>query len=198
MPAVIDDTYAEAFRSIYAEFLITARDKRWVEHAVAAATGNASSTIMCDCEAGLDRYVGPEGRRIIHDAGWSPGCDCTTACSPISEGSCPGTGTVSTRPDLPERADLSDDGVLQSHRLTRILSHGPQGRLFRGWISEANRAIRSQDVVDSTLGGEFILDRRLGYADGLMGGNLWYMGETEDAAWLRRRRVWRPCTIVRV
>ena len=61
MPAVIDDTYAEAFRSIYAEFLITACDRRWVEHAVHAATGNASSTIMCDCEAGLDRYVGPEG-----------------------------------------------------------------------------------------------------------------------------------------
>lgn len=33
-----------------------------------------------------------------------------------------------------------------------------------------------------TLGGEFILDRRLGYADGLMGGNLWFLGETEDAA----------------
>ncbi len=33
-----------------------------------------------------------------------------------------------------------------------------------------------------TLGGEFILDRRLGYADGLMGGNIWYMGEDEDAA----------------
>ena len=27
---------------------------------VTAATGNASSTIMCDCEAGLDRYVGPD------------------------------------------------------------------------------------------------------------------------------------------
>ena len=59
MPAIIDDTYAEAFRSIYAEFLITARDRRWVQHAVDAATGNASSTILCDCEAGLDRYVGP-------------------------------------------------------------------------------------------------------------------------------------------
>jgi formylmethanofuran--tetrahydromethanopterin N-formyltransferase len=33
-----------------------------------------------------------------------------------------------------------------------------------------------------TLGGEFILDRRLGYADGLMGGNIWYLGESEDAA----------------
>jgi len=33
-----------------------------------------------------------------------------------------------------------------------------------------------------TLGGEFILDRRLGYADGLMGGNLWYLGESVEAA----------------
>ena len=61
MPAVIDDTYAEAFRSIYVEFLITARDRRWVEHAVAAATGNASSTIMCDCEAGRRSIRRPGG-----------------------------------------------------------------------------------------------------------------------------------------
>jgi formylmethanofuran--tetrahydromethanopterin N-formyltransferase len=33
-----------------------------------------------------------------------------------------------------------------------------------------------------TLGGEFVLDRRLGYADGLMGGNLWFFGESEEAA----------------
>ena len=61
MRAVIDDTYAEAFRSIFVEFLITARDRQWVEHAVNAATGNGSSTILCDCEAGLDRFVGPWG-----------------------------------------------------------------------------------------------------------------------------------------
>src|SRR5204862_1598869 len=57
--AIVDDTYAEAFRSIYAEVLITARDRKWLDHAVASCTGNASSTILCDCEAGLDRYVGP-------------------------------------------------------------------------------------------------------------------------------------------
>src|SRR6266436_6290508 len=57
--AVIDDTYAEAFRSIYAEVLITARDRKWLDTAVSAATGNASSSILCDCEAGLDRYLGP-------------------------------------------------------------------------------------------------------------------------------------------
>ena len=32
--AIVDDTYAEAFRSIYAEFLITARDRKWLAHAV--------------------------------------------------------------------------------------------------------------------------------------------------------------------
>src|SRR3954452_1594026 len=57
--ADIDDTYAEAFRSIYAEVLITARDRSWLDHAVNAVTGNASSSILCDCEAGLDRYVPP-------------------------------------------------------------------------------------------------------------------------------------------
>ena len=66
MPATIDDTYAEAFRSIYASVLITARDRYWLGHAVSACTGNASSTILCDCEAGLDRYAPesetPDGR----------------------------------------------------------------------------------------------------------------------------------------
>jgi formylmethanofuran--tetrahydromethanopterin N-formyltransferase len=33
-----------------------------------------------------------------------------------------------------------------------------------------------------TLGGEFILDRRLGYATGVMGGNLWFLGEDADSA----------------
>ena len=35
MPATIDDTYAEAFRSIYAAVLITARDRYWLDRAVA-------------------------------------------------------------------------------------------------------------------------------------------------------------------
>ena len=33
-----------------------------------------------------------------------------------------------------------------------------------------------------TLGGEFLLDEQFGYADGLMGGNLWFFGEDENSA----------------
>jgi formylmethanofuran--tetrahydromethanopterin N-formyltransferase len=32
------------------------------------------------------------------------------------------------------------------------------------------------------LAGEFVIDRRFGYRDGLMGGNLWFMGADENAA----------------
>ncbi|MEI7688330.1 MAG: formylmethanofuran--tetrahydromethanopterin N-formyltransferase, partial [Planctomycetota bacterium] len=32
------------------------------------------------------------------------------------------------------------------------------------------------------LSGEFVIDRRFGYRDGLMGGNLWFFGATADAA----------------
>src|SRR5580704_14506152 len=71
--AIIDDTFAEACRSIYAEILITARDRTWRENAVQAATGNASSTILCDCEAGLDRYVGPGGDTSLATPDGRPG-----------------------------------------------------------------------------------------------------------------------------
>src|SRR6476660_4690532 len=73
MPAIIEDTYAEAFRSIYVEFLLTARDRTWVQHAVNAVTGNASSTIMCDCEAGMDRFVGPGGDESFATPDGRPG-----------------------------------------------------------------------------------------------------------------------------
>ena len=73
MSAIIDDTYAEAFKSIYVEILITAVNQKWVKHAVDAATGNASSSILCDCEAGFDRFVGPGGDESVETPDGRPG-----------------------------------------------------------------------------------------------------------------------------
>ena len=73
MVAKIDDTYAEAFKSLYAEFLITARDRKWLDHAINAVTGNASSSILCDCEAGMDRYVGLGGDQSFKTPDDRPG-----------------------------------------------------------------------------------------------------------------------------
>jgi formylmethanofuran--tetrahydromethanopterin N-formyltransferase len=182
MPAVIDDTYAEAFRSVYVEFLITARDRRWVEHGVAAATGNASSTIMCDCEAGVDRYVGPEGDESFATPDGRPGAIVQLHVPRFRKDRLPALErsalvricqNVLTCPTTACFNLIDSTEYFQMGRKVAYFGDGFQKRIERfgrkmWWVP--------------TLGGEFILDRRLGYADGLMGGNLWYMGETEDAA----------------
>ncbi len=182
MPAVIDDTYAEAFRSIYVEFLITARNRTWLDHAASAATGNGSSTILCDCEAGLDRYVGPGGDESFATPDGRPGAIIQlhmprfrkdrvealerAALVRISQNilTCPTAACFNL---------LDTEAYFKMGRKIAFFGDGFQQRIERHgrkmwWIP--------------TLGGEFILDRRLGYADGLMGGNLWYFGETEEAA----------------
>lgn len=53
----IVDTYAEAFSSYAARVLITARDAHWAKQAALSATGFATSTIHCPCEAGIDIEV---------------------------------------------------------------------------------------------------------------------------------------------
>ncbi|MCS6865622.1 MAG: formylmethanofuran--tetrahydromethanopterin N-formyltransferase [Gemmataceae bacterium] len=191
MPAIIDDTYAEAFRSIYASVLITARNRFWLQHAVTACTGNASSTILCDCEAGWDRDVPetetPDGRpgaivqfhvprflkdrearleravlvRISQNVLTCP----TTAVFNVLDAS--GSWYASQQPPRPGGRWFP---------LGRKLAYFGDGFQYT-----AERYGRRCYVVP-ILSGEFVCERRIGFADGLMGGNLWFLGRTADAA----------------
>lgn len=178
MPATIDDTYAEAFRSIYAAVLVTARDRYWLDKAVSAATGNASSTILCDCEAGLDRYLDasetPDGRpgavlqfhvpRFHKDRETRlERAVLVRVCQNVL--TCPTTACFNA---LPERETWFPLG--------RKLAYFGDGHQFT-----AERHGRRCWVVP-ILSGEFVCERRCGWADGLMGGNLWFFGATPDAA----------------
>jgi formylmethanofuran--tetrahydromethanopterin N-formyltransferase len=182
MPAVIDDTYAEAFRSIYVEFLITARDPEWVAHAVNAATGNASSTILCDCEAGVDRLVGPGGDESFATPDGRPGAIVQFHVPRFRK----------DRVEALEHAALLriSQNVLTCptaacFNLIDSEDRFPIGKKIAyfgdGFQKRVERFGRSMWWIP-TLGGEFVLDEQFGYRDGLMGGNLWFFGETEDAA----------------
>ncbi|MBX3412919.1 MAG: formylmethanofuran--tetrahydromethanopterin N-formyltransferase [Pirellulales bacterium] len=186
--AIVDDTYAEAFRSLYAEFLITARDRTWLDHSIAAVTGHASSTIMCDCEAGLDRYVGPGGDGSLETPDGRPGAVVqlhvprfrkdrvealersllTRICQNVL--TCPTTACFNL---------LDSDPY---YKLGRKLAFFGDGYQFRD-VRFGRRV-----WVVPILSGEFTIDRRFGFADGLMGGNLWYLGRDVDAALLAAER----------
>jgi formylmethanofuran--tetrahydromethanopterin N-formyltransferase len=181
--AEIEDTYAEAFRSIYAEVLITARDRVWLDHAVNAVTGNASSSILCDCEAGLDRYLAPSE---TPDA--RPGAIVQFHVPRFHK-------------DRAQRLERALLVRLSQNVLTcpttacfNLLDEPTFFKLGRkiaffgdGWQFRDVRFGRKVWVVP-ILSGEFVLDRRFGYRDGLMGGNLWFMGTSADAALLAAER----------
>lgn len=180
--ADVEDTYAEAFRSIYAEVLITARDRRWLDHAVQAATGNASSTILCDCEAGLDRYVGPGGDESFATPDGRPGAIVQFHVPRFWK-------------DRAERLERSLLVRLSQNVLTcpttacfNLIDSDPYFRLGRkvslfgdGYQFRAERFGRRVWVVP-ILGGEFVMERRFGFRDGIMGGNLWFLGDSVDSA----------------
>lgn len=178
---LVEDTYAEAFRSLYASILVTARDEKWLNAACQAATGHASSTIMCDCEAGVAAKLDgkskgqetPDGRpgailqfhvprfrkdRVEHLE--------RVLLARISQNilTCPTTRCFNA---------LDTDPYFKLGRKIAFFGDGHQFRseMFgqKGWTIP-------------TLGGEFFLSRRFGFADGIMGGNLWFLAETEDAA----------------
>jgi formylmethanofuran--tetrahydromethanopterin N-formyltransferase len=186
--ATVDDTYAEAFRSIYAEILITARDRKWLDHAVANCTGNASSTILCDCEAGLDRYVGSGGDESFATPDGRPGA--------IVQFHVP-----RFRKDRVEAIERSLLVRISQNVLTcattscfNLLNTDPFLKLGRkvaffgdGWQFRDERFGRPVWVIP-ILGGEFCIDRRFGFQDGLMGGNLWFLGRDLDSALLAAER----------
>lgn len=178
---MVEDTYAEAFRSLYSRVLVTARDEKWLLAACQKATGHASSTILCDCEAGIEGIVDgvspgqqtPDGRigaylqfhvprfrkdRVEHLE--------KVLLARLSQNvlTCPTTRLFNA---------LETDPYFKLGRKIAYFGDGHQFRSEqygqRGWTIP-------------TLGGEFFLSRRFGYADGIMGGNLWFLGASEDAA----------------
>jgi formylmethanofuran--tetrahydromethanopterin N-formyltransferase len=178
---LVEDTYAEAFRSLYSRVLVTAKDRKWLLAACVAATGHASSTILCDCEAGIERIVDgkskgqetPDGRigaylqfhvprfrkdRVEHLE--------RVLLARLSQNvlTCPTTRCFNA---------LNTDPYFKLGRKIAFFGDGHQFRSEhfgeKGWTIP-------------TLGGEFFLSRRFGYADGIMGGNLWFLGCTEQAA----------------
>lgn len=174
---IVDDTYAEAFGSLYARILITAKNKLWLNNAVCSVTGYATSTISCDCEAGVEKILSesetPDGR----------------------------VGAI-IQFHIPkfkkEAARLLEEALI--HRLGNSILTCPTTRVFNecdlesklsvgyklgffgdGFQKEKKEYGRMMTAVPIMMG-DFQIEKELGIADGVMGGNLWLMGDSEDSA----------------
>jgi formylmethanofuran--tetrahydromethanopterin N-formyltransferase len=179
--ALVEDTYAEAFRSLYARVLVTARDRKWLLAACQKATGHASSTILCDCEAGIEQIL-----------------DGTTPGQETPDGRIGALLQFHVPRFRKDRVEHLERVLLA--RLSQNVLTCPTTRCFNALDTDPyfklgrkiaffgdGHQFRSEQFGEKgwtipTLGGEFFLSRRFGYADGILGGNLWFLAKTEDAA----------------
>lgn len=179
---LVDDTYAEGFRSIYGEILITARDQKWLRHCVAAVTGHASSTIMCDCEAGVSHWISEE--------------EASSGATPDGR---PGAVMQFHVPRFVKNREKHLEKVMLA-RISQNVLTCPTARCFNHLDTDPyfklgrkvalfgdrhqfrDERFGEKGWVIPTLGGEFFLSRRFGFRDGVMGGNLWFFGPDESIA----------------
>lgn len=177
MPAKVEDTHAEAFSGCYSEFLVTARNRKWLKAAVNSATGCATSSIGCGCEAGLDRILDkretPDKRIGAAIQFWVP-CFSSDPVRRLERelinriGQCILTAPTTAVWNLTYSENRLDVGY-------KI------GFFADGYQREEQRFNRRVIVVP-TMMGEFIIERQLGYSQGIMGGNLWFFAESESSA----------------
>ena len=179
---LVEDTYAEGFRSIYGEVLVTARDRKWLQHCVNAATGHASSTIMCDCEAGVSQWIDEEQAA----AGGTP----DGRVGAVLQFHVP--RFMKNRRKQLEKVMLAriSQNVLTCPT-TRCFNQldteeyfklGRKVALFGDRYQFRDVRFEQKGWIVPILGGEFFLSRRFGFRDGVMGGNLWFFGADEDTA----------------
>lgn len=196
MPVEVEDTYAEAFRSLCCQFLITARDRKWLDHAINAATGYGSSSIMCDCEAGVDRYVGPGADESFPTPDGRPGAICQLHVPRFRK----------DRVTALEKALLSrvSQNVLtcptaRCFAVAEPAEDQPYYKLGRKVAFFGDRFEKLEERfgrklwVIPTMGGDFCIDRRFPYQDGIMGGNLWFLATSEDASLLAAEKAVEAC-----
>lgn len=179
-PTLIKESFAEAFRMRFVRLIITAHDQYWLESAVRAATGCATSVIACDVEAGLERWLRPD-----QTADGRPGASILMfgfSSESLGESvvrrvgqcvlTCPTTAVFDGMPSADERVPLG--------KYLRFFGDGYQKSKIVG-----DKRFWRIPVMD----GEFLVEESTGIAKGIAGGNIIMQCVSPEVALNAARRV---------
>ena len=171
----VEDTYCEAFDGIYSRFIITAKHKWLLKKAAYGATA-LPSTVFGESEAGIEKWLSPEetpdGRIGAIAQVWVAKTKkfMDVLMREMSKRIRQGVLVVpTTRVFNATDSDTYFDAELNV------------GRCGDGYEWEEEMWGRKVIRVPIMFG-EFIIERYIGYAEGIAGGNVWYFCESEDAA----------------
>jgi formylmethanofuran--tetrahydromethanopterin N-formyltransferase len=177
---LVEDTYAEAFRGIYCRLIVTADDEETVRRAAEDATATPS-VVVGRVEGGVERWLSeeetPDGRRGALIQLWGG----------LERGKTLQEALRKFEVELSYR--IRQDILVKP--FTAVFNALPQaegeldmmervGHCGDGYEWEEERYGRRVIVVPIMVP-DFIIERRIGYALGVMGANFWIMCRTKEA-----------------
>lgn len=167
----IEDTFAEAFDSFYSRFLITAISKKWAKTAAMETTGFASSLIGCSAEAGIEKYMAPretpDGRPGYVIQVWAfKKKMAMELIHRIGQNilTCP-TTAVFNMLDSEEKLDT-----------------GAKMKYFGDGFEEERKLYSRDMIAVPIMMGEFLIEKELGMAKGVAGGNIIILANDQASA----------------
>jgi formylmethanofuran--tetrahydromethanopterin N-formyltransferase len=180
MKAEIEDTYAEAFDGLYSRVIVTADDEEVLKRAAENATATPS-IVIGRVEGGIERWLsgkeGPDGRKGALLQFWG-GID---ADKPLDD------SVKKFEVELSYR--IRQDILVKLFTALFDALPKPDGKIDMmervghcgdGFEWEEKLYGRNMIVVPIMVS-NFLIERQLGYAKGVMGANFWYMCKTKRA-----------------
>ncbi len=184
----IDDTYAEAFDGVYCRIAVTADDLKSVQEAASDATATPS-IVIGRIEGGIEKWLSeketPDKRNGAILQFWG-GLD----------------------PKRPFSDSLKKFEIELSYRIRQDILVKPFTAVFdamkrpKGKLDMMERVGHCGDghewtekrygrdlIVVPTMVPDFLIERAVGYAQGVMGANFWFMCRTKDALTEASRRI---------
>lgn len=176
----IEDTYAEAFEGIYCRIIVTAEDEETLRKAAEKATATPS-IVIGRIEGGVEKWLTPEetpDNRVGAVLQFWGGID---SCKSFQE-------------------SLKKFEVELSYRIRQDILVKPFTAIFdaslspEGWLDMMERVGHCGDgyewienrygremIIVPVMVPDFQIERRIGYARGVMGANFWIMCQTREA-----------------
>jgi formylmethanofuran--tetrahydromethanopterin N-formyltransferase len=186
----VEDTYCEAFPGLFSRMLVTAADHKRLERAVVGAT-SLPCTVFGESEGGIEGWV-PEDRTPDGRVGaviqiWI-GRPRTVECPECGHrwrpfGDAPGTLEFEMSKRIRQGILVVPttrvfDHLDSANRLDMMERVGHCGDGYE-WVEERF----GREVINVPLMmGEFLIEKELGYASGVMGGNVWFMCDSVESA----------------
>lgn len=167
---ILEDTYAEGFPVWAARVIITAVTKEWAYKAATEATGFATSTIGCPCEAGIERFV-PASDTPDNRPGYAVMFCCGKKAlkEQVLERIAECVLTAPTTAVFNGKAGLEEIIPVKLH----FFGDGYESKVVVGGINCWSIPI---------MGGDFIIEEEVGAIKGVAGGNFLIMGDSQMSA----------------